>query len=132
MWPLWVMPPRMRRLRMRQRRMRPQRMDLSRNIVSSGAPTRSILQPKSRLEHPGDDAEANGQETHGHGHAGADAHISIAIEAPAEAADQVHDGIEQTESAPGRRQHVDGVEGPSEECERSDDQHGNELQLLES
>src|ERR1700678_4572565 len=89
---------------MRARRRRPPRTGSSRNVVSWGNPTRSILQPKSRLEHPDDDAEANGQETHGHGHAGADAHIGVAVEAPAEAADQVHDGIEQTEDAPGRRQ----------------------------
>src|SRR5258706_1167970 len=92
----------------------------------------SVLQAEPGFEYPGDYSQASSQESQGHGHADADAHIGGAVKAPAEAADQVHDGIEQAEGAPGRRQHVDRIKGAAEEGERGDDQHGNELQLLET
>src|SRR5882762_1252769 len=92
----------------------------------------SVLQAEPGFEYPGDHSQAGSQESHGHAHADADAHIGGPVKAPAEAADQVHDGIEQAEGAPGRRQHVDRIEGAAEEGERGDDQHGNELQLFET
>src|SRR5690606_41911063 len=59
-------------------------------------------------------------------------HVRVLVEAPAEAADEVDHGIEQRHRLPERRQHVDRVEAAAEERERSHDQHGHELQLLEA
>src|SRR5688500_20402266 len=44
---------------------------------------------------------------------------------------QIDDRIEQGDGPPGGRQHVDRVEGAAEESEGGDDQHRNDLQLLE-
>jgi hypothetical protein len=60
-----------------------------------------------------------------------DVHVGDAVEAPAEAADQIDRRVEQRDGLPDRRQHVDGIEGAAEEGERRDHQQGHQLQLLE-
>ena len=54
------------------------------------------------------------------------------VETPAEAADQVDDGIEKGDRLPERRQHVDGVKTTAEEDQGRDDEQWHELQLLET
>src|SRR5262245_63622498 len=51
-----------------------------------------LLQPIPRLENPPHGAEAQPQKQQRHPQAEADAHVGDAVEAPAEAADQVDDG----------------------------------------
>jgi hypothetical protein len=58
--------------------------------------------------------------------------VGHAVEAPAEAADQVDHRVEQGDLLPERRQHVDGIEAAAQEGERRDDQRRDELQLLEA
>ena len=48
--------------------------------------------------------------------------VGDAVEAPAEAADQIDDRIEQRDRLPERRQHVDRIEAAAEEGQRRDDQ----------
>src|SRR5690606_39305738 len=60
-----------------------------------------------------------------------DADIRGAEEAPAETADEIKHGIEERNGAPRLRQHVDRVERAAEKDEWRDQQHGDELQLLE-
>src|ERR1700723_4590748 len=91
-----------------------------------------ILEPIPCLEYPSDQSEANHEKAHRHSQADADADIGGAVKTPAKAADQVHDGIEEAEYAPRRRQHVDGIKSASQKRKRRDDQHRDELQMLES
>ena len=55
----------------------------------------SALQPIPGLEDPGDHRQADHEEPKRHRQAHADAHVGGAVEAPAKAADQVDDRIEQ-------------------------------------
>ncbi len=68
-----------------------------------------------RFEDPPYRHQANGQEEDRHGQAHADTHVGDIVEAPAEAADQVDDGVEKGDRLPERRQHIDGVETTAEE-----------------
>src|ERR1700739_1423407 len=74
--------------------------------------------------------EARQQEYHDHGETDNDVDVGNAVEAPAEAADEVHDRVEQSHLLPKRRQHVDGIEAAAEESERGDHHQRNNLQLL--
>src|SRR3712207_3101758 len=69
------------------------------------------LQAVTRLEDPPHRRQAHDQEEDRHAEAQGDAHVGDAVEAPAEAADQVHDGVEQGDRLPERGQHVHRVEG---------------------
>ena len=93
---------------------------------------RSALQPVPRPEDPPDQREAQDEEPHRRREADLHAHVRGPVEAPAEAADQVDHRVEQAEGAPGIGQHVDRIERAAEEGERGDDQHRDELQLLEA
>src|SRR2546426_681001 len=59
-------------------------------------------------------------------------HVAAAVETPAKAADEIHDGIEEAERAPRTRQHIDRVERAAEKRERRDYEHRYELELLEA
>ena len=63
-------------------------------------PRRSGLQPVAGPEHPADDREAEEEEAQGRGEADADADVADAVEAPAEAADQIDDRVEQGDRPP--------------------------------
>src|SRR3712207_7329740 len=58
------------------------------------------LQAVTRLEAPPHRRQAHDQEEDRHAEAQGDAHVGDAVEAPAEAADQVHDGVEQGDRLP--------------------------------
>src|SRR5688572_27817306 len=92
----------------------------------------SVLEPVPCPEDPGDDAEAQEQECAGHDEADADSDIGAFIEAPAEPADQVNDGIEQADRAPWLWQDVDRVEAAAQKRQRCHDEQWNDLQLLEA
>ncbi len=77
-------------------------------------------------------SERNAQKEQRHGQAGHHRHVGAAVEAPAEAADEIHHRVEQGRALPERRQHVDRVEGATQEGERRDDQQRHHLQLLEA
>src|ERR1700733_15358833 len=74
--------------------------------------------------------EARQQEYHDHGKTDNDVDVGNAVEAPAKAADEVHDRVEQSYLLPERRQHVDGIEAAAQESERGDHHQWNDLQLL--
>src|SRR5579859_2470322 len=93
---------------------------------------RLSLQAVAGLEDPPDAAEAGDEEERRHAKAHADVDVGDLEEAPAKAADQVDDGIEERDGLPGGRQDVDRVERAAEERERRDDEHRDELQLLEA
>src|SRR3954452_19040271 len=92
----------------------------------------SSLEPVPRLEHPAGDREAERQEDERHGDAQPDADVGDAVEAPAEAADEIDHRIGKRHGAPERRQHVDRVEAAAEEGQRRHDEERYELQLLEA
>src|SRR5581483_6784900 len=98
-----------------------------RNACGSG----SAFQPVAGFENPRHGGQADRKKYQGHRQAHADSHVGGSVKAPAKAADQIDDRVEQRHRAPRRRQHVDGIESAAEKRERRDDQHGNELQLLE-
>src|SRR5712692_8252950 len=77
-----------------------------------------LLQPVAGLEDPPHRGEADGQEQQGHAQADADRDVGGLEEAPAEAADQIDDRIEQRERLPDRRQDLDRVEGAAEKRQR--------------
>src|SRR6185312_10779531 len=91
----------------------------------------SGFQPVATAEDPPHHGQADQQEDQGHAQADGHADVGYAIEAPAEAADQVHHGVEQGDLLPERGEHVDRVETAAEEGQRRHDQQGHELQLLE-
>src|SRR5258706_9669882 len=62
---------------------------------------RSALQPIPRPEDPRHDGEAHTEESRGEREAEHHRNIGDSVEAPAESVDEVHDGIEQAEGAPG-------------------------------
>src|SRR3954471_3139218 len=82
-------------------------------------------------EHPGDDRQAQQQEARGGGKADPDADVGGAVEAPAEAADQIDGRVEMGDRPPRLAEHVERIEGAAEEGQRSPDQHRNELDLFE-
>src|SRR5438477_11376008 len=90
------------------------------------------LEPLAGLEDPGHERQRYRHEHQGHREADRDAHVGDAVEAPAEAADEVDDGVEQGNRLPEWRQHVDRIEAAAEECQRGDDEQRHELQLFES
>src|SRR6478672_11738946 len=77
-------------------------------------------------------SEAARQEQDGHGEAQSHAHIGHSEETPAEAADQIDHRIEQRHLLPKWREHVDGIEGTTEEGERGDDEQRHDLQPFEA
>src|SRR6202035_2638865 len=78
----------------------------------------SILQTVASFEDPPHHDHADDEECHRHAEAQGDADVGDLVKAPAEAGDQVDDGIEQRDGAPARGQHVDGVEAAAEEGQR--------------
>src|ERR1700724_3174609 len=96
------------------------------------APYPSRLETISRLEDPPDDDEADGEEQRRHGEAHGDTHVGDFEEAPAEAADEINDRVEQAHGLPYGRQHAHRIEAAAEEGERGDDEQRDHLQLLEA
>src|SRR5438105_12794737 len=92
----------------------------------------SGLQTISSLEDPPYSRKAKYEEQTGHGKTDADMHIGDLVEAPAKAADQVDDRVEERHRLPGGRQHADRVERATQKGERRDDEQGDELELLEA
>src|ERR1043166_2528384 len=91
-----------------------------------------VLQPIPGLEDPRDDAEADEEKHERHRKTQADANVGRLMEAPAKAADQINDRVKQAHGAPRRRQHVDRVECAAQKRQRRDDEHRDELELLEA
>src|SRR5581483_5562904 len=108
---------------------RPEKFPFSRAHPSAVG---SAFQAITGSENPTYQRETGREESERHREADSDADVRRCIEAPAKAADQIHDRIEQADGAPPRRQHVDRIERAAEERERRDDQHRDELQLLEA
>src|ERR1022692_4454766 len=90
------------------------------------------LEPVSGLEYPGHDRQRYRHEHDRHAEADADSHVGNAVEAPAEAADQVDHRVEQRDRLPEGRQHLYRIEAASPEGKRGDDQQRHELQLFEA
>ncbi len=82
---------------------------------------RSFLQSVARPEKPANDGDADCQEDERRAKTHHDADVRYLSKTPAEAADQVHDRVEQADGLPDGWQHVDGIEGPAKEGERRDD-----------
>ena len=93
---------------------------------------RSGLQPVAGLEHPPDHRHAQREEHQRHRDADGDIDIGHLEKAPAEAADQIDDRIEQCDRPPERRQHAGRIEGAAEKGQRRNDQKRDDLQLLET
>ena len=89
-------------------------------------------EPVAGLEDPPHDGKAQRQKRERHGDADADVHVGDAVEAPAEAVDEINDRIELRHGLPERRQHTDGIEGAAEERQRRQHEHRYGLQLLEA
>src|SRR5436190_5458401 len=85
------------------------------------------LQPIPGPEDPRAYREEYREEDDRHAEAHPDADVGDTVEAPAKAADQVDDRVEQGHRLPHRRQHVDRVEAPAEKGERRHDQQRHEL-----
>src|SRR5262249_54054542 len=75
--------------------------------------------------------QADGHETRSEDQTDDNADVTSSVKAPAKAADQIDDGIEQADGAPRLGQHVDRVESAAEERKRRNDQRRNDRQLLE-
>ena len=60
-----------------------------------GGPAPSSLQPIPRSENPPQRQQAGRDERRGEAEADSDADVAAAVEAPAKAADEIDDGIEQ-------------------------------------
>src|SRR5207253_5779492 len=90
------------------------------------------LEPVSGFEYPRHDRQRYRHEHDRHGEADSDAHVGDAVEAPAEAADQIDHRVEQRDRLPQGRQHIDRIEAASQKGQRSDDQQWYELQLFET
>jgi len=84
------------------------------------------------LEDPPDDGQAHDEKQDGDRDADADVHVGKLEEAPAEAADQVNERVEQRDRPPERRQQARRIERAAEERERGDDEHRHDLQSLET
>src|SRR2546423_14555210 len=82
----------------------------------------SILQAIPRLENPRDRSDAERKEKQRHRKADADMHVGRFKEAPAEAADQIDDRVEQRDFLPERRE--DG--GRGERCAAERQRGGGE------
>src|SRR5258708_7177190 len=93
--------------------------------------SKSGLESVSGLEHPPSGRETKQEEHHGHTSADLDAHVRYAVEAPAEAANQINHWVEQGDLLPNRREHLDRIEAAAEKGQWGDDQHRHELQLFE-
>src|SRR5690606_16831755 len=91
---------------------------------------RSPLRLVARLENPTDRRGTPGHEDQRHAGAQTHADVRHVIEAPAEAVDQVHHGVEERDLLPQLRKHADRVEAAAQESKRRDDHDGNDLQLL--
>ena len=81
-------------------------------------------------EDPGHGREAEQEKNQGRAEARAHPHVGDAVEAPAEAAYQINDRIEERDLLPEGRQHVDGVEAPTQKRERRHHHHGDDGELL--
>src|SRR5690606_22638743 len=90
------------------------------------------LQVIPRLEDPPDGQQAQDHEDQRHAQADTDIQVRYAVEAPAKSTDEIDDRIEQRHLLPELGQHADRVEAAAQEGERRDDQHGHDLQLLET
>src|SRR5260370_12833041 len=70
---------------------------------------RSRLQPIPGAENPSQDRQARRDEQRGEAEARGDADVALAEKAPAKAADEVDNWVEQADRAPELRQHVDPI-----------------------
>src|SRR5689334_11102273 len=84
------------------------------------------------FEHPPHGGEACGKKQKRHADADVMADVGDLEEAPAEAADQVNDRVEQCDCLPDRRQHARGIEGSTEKGQRCDDQQRYYLKPFET
>src|SRR5687768_1407197 len=75
------------------------------NAAEAAASVKSVFQLVAGLEHPVDDSQAQQHESDRHAYAQHHVHIRLAVEAPAEAVDQIHHRVEQRDLLPGLRQH---------------------------
>src|SRR6202043_2541772 len=91
----------------------------------------SVLESVAGFEDPPHPGKTQGQEPQGRRQADPWAHVGNTIEAPAEAADQVKHGIEQTDHSPDRRQDRDRIEAAAQKRQRRDHEQWDDLQLLE-
>src|SRR4051812_5235027 len=92
----------------------------------------SRLESVPRPEDGPDSYEAGDQECHDHREADNDVDIGNAIEGPAEAADEIHDRIEQGHFLPDRRQHGNGVEAAAQKGQGRDHHQRNDLQFFKA
>src|SRR5215467_10542460 len=74
----------------------------------------SALQPVTGFEHPRHHRQADKKKYRDHRQAHTHADVRLTIETPAKTADQIDHRIEESNRAPDRGQHVDGVEGSAE------------------
>src|SRR5882672_10753019 len=107
-------------------------MTLSRSAEAEFDNGNSTLQAIPRPEYPRHQGQVQDEEPQRHRETDPDGDIRCAIEAPAEAADQIDHRVEQAEGTPAAGQHIYGIESAAEESERGDHQHRDELQLLEA
>src|SRR5210317_689597 len=96
---------------------------------------RSNLRPSGAelvagLEDPPYDEQARDQERDRHAEAKPHVDVRVLVEAPAESAHEIDDGIEQADRLPDRRQHADRVERAAEEGERHDHEYRHDRELL--
>src|SRR5712691_13439139 len=89
------------------------------------------LEPVAGLENPPHPGETCGQKHQGRRQAQAWADVGDAVEAPAEAADQVEHRIGQADALPNRRQDRDRIKAAAQKRQRRDHEQRNDLQLLE-
>src|SRR3954447_15985753 len=90
-----------------------------------------VLDAIAGLENPADRAEAEREKQKRHRDADAEMHVGGFKEAPAETADQIDDRIEQRDSLPAIREHVNRIEGAAEKRQGLNDEQRDDLQLLE-
>ena len=89
-----------------------------------------IFQPVPGLKHPADEENAGGEKKGNHEEAQGQPDVGRFIKAPAEAADQIHDGVKQRNLLPEGGEHVDGVKTTAQKRKRGDDENRNDLQLF--
>src|SRR4051794_36321138 len=90
-----------------------------------------LLQPIAGAEHPRYHGHAAGDNRHRDQHARPDWHVGDGVEAPAKATDHVDDWVEQGDRPEWLVERLYRIKGAAEEGQRRDDQHRDDLELLE-
>src|ERR1700739_1954989 len=101
------------------------------NAPRTDDPSVSRLESPTGAENPPQQEQADRNEQRREAEAAPDADVALTVKTPAEAADEIDDGIDQADGAPERRQHVVGIKRAAEEGQRRHDQGGNDRELLE-